>query len=171
MSTEVLELDEDTVEYRVIAYMDFIYVTACTFLRQNAKGYGLDLIATAQDMAQSVALSTLDSKDVYAPALGASWFKTATENKCRDFLEGSRNERKRANQWGESNAVNSEHNLEGYYDLSAAIRTLPEAQRWAIADRYFEEGLLPEYSNPNATRQNLHRARKGLNKKGFSRAA
>lgn len=154
---------EDSIEYRVLTYFNYIFVTAQNYLRAYSDAYGFDLQMESQDMAQLVVEKVLTS-DAYGPSLGEQFFKRVTQNACNDFIDARRNDAIKGERWGQ--AMQWEFNPErsGWLDLTETIRGLGESQRAAIYESYcgYKAGELT--GSARASWSGMERARRNLRK-------
>lgn len=153
--------DEDTVEGRILAYFDFIFVTAQNYLRGYQHVYGLDLRADAQDIAQEVARKTL-AGDAYGPSLGTEYFKTVTINLCINLLRSKKNELAKTERAGSQMVFIEKTERAGWIDLAKMVSELPEKQRMAVAEKYFGYPSGELSGSPSGSKMALGRARKTL---------
>jgi hypothetical protein len=152
---------EDTVEGRIIAYFDFIFITAKNFLRPYVDAYGFDLQMEAQDITQYVAEKTLAS-DAFGEMLGANFFKVSTENACKNFLESLVYEAKKGQNWGGSTSWTTSIDRSGWLDFTASVRKLPNSQRMAVFERYLGYEMGDLSGSETGSRSGFMRARKTL---------
>lgn len=160
-----MEAYENSLEYRLTAYLDLMFARAIGFLSAYKGGLVHDVRSDAQDVIQTAAEQII-AAEPYAPSLGAGYFSLAAENACKNLIRKRAAERKRQERIEKAHQEESipspESIAAGYQALAEQIRGLPEVQRLAVAERFmgFKPGELT--GTAGRTRQGIARARKAL---------
>lgn len=127
---------EDTLEGRIVAYLDFMFAIACKHLSKYQAAYGLDVQSDAQDLVQEAVRRTLEASNINARKLGATYFRTVIENLCTNFVRDKKNENTKAHNYGVMTSRVERTEQAGYLALREAVRGLSEPQRLAVVERY-----------------------------------